>query len=192
MEQHIGDYGVAVAGIIGAILIVRMLTGLMTTVISAWRDTRREEIAMQQRRNDIEEKQLGALERMSEHLEQMDMRARATTQQTHDLLLSTRREQQQAQGANLQLLGELRQELARVPGLTAEEVQMRITPLFDKAQQQITEAATNLLSANAQIEQVTTLLRVHKDKRGTGPLADQVAPPDAEKQNTADEPAGEG
>jgi hypothetical protein len=180
IEEYIGDYGVAIAVVAGAVLIIRALSALATTWITAWRDTRKEELAVDQRRNDIEEKQVQVLDRMSDRLEQMDQRARNHTAQTHDLIIAGRREAQQSTGAALELLGEVKNAIAEVPTLTAEEVQTRVEPLFAKAQNSITRAATSLLSANSQIEQVAALLRTNAvegahDKAASEPEAGEAA-----------------
>jgi hypothetical protein len=186
IEEHFGDYGVALAVIAGAVLIIRALTALATTWITAWQSTRQKELAVDQRRNDIEEQQVKTLERMSIRLEQLELHARQEAGQTRDLVLAARRETQQATGATLELLGEVKDAIAEVPTLTAEEVRARVEPLFAKAQESITHAATSLLSANTQIEQVATLLRTqttrhetaqegHEQPEKTEPTARQLA-----------------
>lgn len=83
--------------------------------------------------------------------------------ETQSLVTGFRREVQQAHGGQLELLGELKTALDRVPALTAEEVETRVKPSFEHIQNALAAAATGLLSANNQIEQLATWLRLRAE-----------------------------
>jgi hypothetical protein len=112
-------------------------------------------------RAEADEKIAAAMEKTAGHLDRLADNESAT----RDALTKLRSDAQVAQGANVELLGAIRSAIEQVPNLTADELEQRIGPLFTKAQDQLTSAATSLLSANTNIEQVARLLRAKAERR---------------------------
>lgn len=171
MDSSLADYGVAIVLIFSAVAIIWIVAGVTRYGLTLWRDAARERNAIDTRRNELDEQREGVIQAHLEAQKEIVKHLAALKKRDDEnaqFLSGFRRDMELAHGGQLELLGRLQQTIESVPGMTADEVENRVKPLFQGVQKSLESAAASLLSANTQLEQLATVVAAIKAKSSTG------------------------
>jgi uncharacterized membrane-anchored protein YhcB (DUF1043 family) len=144
IEEHIGDYGVAIAIIIGAVLMTRILARTFTTALGIWQSVSEGRQKVDAERNQVEETIMQTIQVVAQALPDEHRKTRNEFDRGY-ANIAKRQEM---------LFDELREALNSLPLATAAEVETRLIPHIEALQRHFTRAATDLLDAKDQIDKL--------------------------------------